>query len=131
MNYSMAEIMQDSSKFLSSQNSYGFYDWFCSARFLESKANKLMKKVGDIIESKKIDINKQYIFFKNNCPMVGKLYDDFRICDIKTGDVIYTVIPKSGMDSEKGLAYVWGKDNNFKEAIISGTWKDIVKWFHS
>jgi hypothetical protein len=49
--------------------------------------------------------------------MVGSLYDDFRICDIETGDVIWTVVPKC---SHSGLAEVWGKQNGFKGAVITG-----------
>ena len=63
------------------------------------------------VKAKNIDATKNYTFFKNNCPMQGPLYDDFRICDIETGDVVYTVSPKSG---HTGLAEVWGSANDFK-----------------
>jgi hypothetical protein len=61
--------------------------------------------------------------------MTGKLYDDFRFCNIKTGDVVYTIIPKSGHVSEHGKALLWGNKNNFKGSIVEGTWKDIIKFF--
>lgn len=115
-----------------------WYDWFCKKESLMNKTKKLVKLLKQIALSKKIDINKQYVFFKNNCPMDGNLYDDFRICDIKTNDVIYTITPNIGYNFykkevkqglRKGLAEVWGKENNFKEALIIGNWKDILKFF--
>src|SRR6056297_3122271 len=88
----------------------GWYDWFCKNESLRNKTRSLGKKVIQLLPSEKIDGEKMYVFFKNNCPMVGGLYDDFRICDIETGSVIYTVVPRSG---HSGHAEVWGVDNNF------------------
>ena len=107
----------------------GWYDWFCQEKSLAKKTDSLYKKLLQIIKSKKFNAKTTYVFFKNNCPMVGKLYDDFRICDIKTGDVIYNVIPSSGYDSTKGQAEVWGKENDFAEALVEGTWKDVLRYF--
>lgn len=106
-----------------------WYDWFCKETSLINKGVSLIKKLKAISKSNKFDNEKTYIFFKNNCPCVGNLYDDFRICDIETQDVIYTVIPKSGFKKDNGEAQVWGKENDFKEPIISGTWKEIKNWF--
>ena len=53
--------------------------------------------------------------FKNNCPCNGSLYDDFRICDVKTGEVIYTIVPSDGFKKTKGKAIVWGRENDFEE----------------
>ena len=50
-------------------------------------------------------------------PEYGPLYDDFRICDVETGNVIYTVTPKSG---HSGEAEIWGKENDFKCPIVTG-----------
>ena len=75
---------------------------------------------------KKFNPETTYVFFKNNCPCCGSLYDDFRICDIETGDVIWTVIPSSGFD---GKAKLWGRENDFEMPIIDGSWKDIVEYF--
>lgn len=107
----------------------GWYDWFCRDTSLEAKTRKLGKKVLQLMKSEKVDTEKNYVFFKNNCPMVGSLYDDFRICDLETGDVIYTVTPSCGHTSNKGVAEVWGRENDFKEPIVSGTWKDVKTFF--
>lgn len=96
---------------------YNFYDWFCKDTSLKNKSEKLFKTVKRWVEKRNTDTDKVYVFFKNNCPMNGPLYDDFRICDIETGDVIYTVIPKSG---HSGLAEVWGRQNEFQGALITG-----------
>lgn len=104
---------------------YNFYDWFCKDKALKAKSKRLFKMVKRWTKKRNTDTEKVYVFFKNNCPMRGPLYDDFRICDIETGDVIYTVTPKSG---HSGLTEVWGRDNGFKEPIITGkTISDVLK----
>jgi len=104
----------------------GWYDWFCKTESLRNKTRTLGKKVIQLLPSKKVDGETMYVFFKNNCPSRGSLYDDFRICDMETGDVIYTVVPRSG---HNGKAEVWGIDNNFDGPLVSGTWKDIKEFF--
>jgi hypothetical protein len=96
---------------------FNFYDWFCKDTSLKNKAIRLFSLVKSWVKHRNTDTDKVYVFFKNNCPMNGPLYDDFRICDIETGDVIWTVIPKCG---HTRLAEVWGKQNDFKGAIITG-----------
>jgi len=107
----------------------GWYDWFCKDESLYRKTKKLTNKLKKILGSTKINYIDNYVFFKNNCPGDGSLYDDFRICDMKTGDVIYTITPRSGFNNKKGLAEVWGKENKFEKALVSGTWKDVVTFF--
>jgi len=107
----------------------GWFDWFCKDESLGPKTKKLAVKLKQVMESDKIDCEKSYVFFKNNCPMNGRLYDDFRICDIKSGDVIYTITPSVGYDSKNGESEVWGQENKFKEALVSGTWADVKKFF--
>jgi hypothetical protein len=94
---------------------YNFYDWFCKDSSLRNKSWKLMKQVKTFLKhNQQIDLLEHYVFFKNNCPMNGPLYDDFRICNIETGDVVYTVTPKCG---HSGLAEIWGRENAFKGPI--------------
>jgi hypothetical protein len=108
----------------------GWYDWFCNDSRLVKGTINMGKKLQQIVLSNKINPETSYVFFKNNCPCVGKTYDDFRICDIKTGDVIFTISPKSGMKIENGKGHVWGKENDFEEALFTGTWKEIKNWFN-
>jgi len=107
----------------------GWYDWFCSDRDLKKKLDRLFPKVTQIAHSSKINMDTMYVFFKNNCPCNGSLYDDFRFCDRRTGDVIYTVVPASGHNVCKGQAELWGRENNFKGPLVKGTWNDIKKFF--
>jgi hypothetical protein len=116
---------------------YNFYDWFCKDSSLEKKAIKLFKNIKTFLKHHpEIDIDKHYVFFKNNCPMVGSLYDDFRICDIENGNVQYNVVPtrtikkshswKSGPG--KTISEMWGSENGFKEPLKEGkTFKDLFK----
>ena len=100
---------------------FNFYDWFCKDNSLERKAKKLFPKVKTFLKNYP-DVNPEevYVFFKNNCPMNGRLYDDFRICLIETGDVMYTVTPKTGHNNvkENEKSEIWGRENNFKEALV-------------
>lgn len=104
----------------------GWYDWFCRDTSLANKTKVLGAKVLQLMNSNKIDPENNYVFFKNNCPVDFSLYDDFRICDIKTGNVIYTIVPKH---SHNGLSAVYGHENHFSEPLVSGSWKDVKNFF--
>jgi hypothetical protein len=107
----------------------GWYGWFCRDTSLVGKTRALGRKLKQLAGSAKINADTMYVFFKNNCPMNGNLYDEFRICDMETGNVIYTVTPSCGHTSNKGKAEVWGRENCFKEPLVSGTWKDVKTFF--
>jgi hypothetical protein len=107
----------------------GWYDWFCRDTSLKGKLDRLFPKVKLIAGSKKIDQDRSYVFFKNNCPGTGSLYDDFRFCDMETGEVIYTVIPASGHKANKGRAELWGRENRFERALVEGAWRDVRAYF--
>lgn len=108
---------------VSTQCDAGWYDWFCRDTSLRNKTYTLTNKLKQLILSDKINIYQDYVFFKNNCGHA--LYDDFRICDLQTGDVKYTVSP-SDCD---GLSTVWGIDNEFAAPLVEGSWKDVKAFF--
>ena len=101
---------------------FNFYDWFCSDKALENKSMKLFKQVKTFIKHHpEINLDTHYVFFKNNCPMIGSTYDDFRICDIEGGNVQFTVTPsrvikKSGRETIK-ISEMWGRSNDFKQPL--------------
>lgn len=105
---------------------FNFYDWFCKEQSLKRKADTLFKQVKKFVGANpSIDLDKHYVFFKNNCPMNGPLYDDFRICDIAEGDVQYNVTAKSG---HSGQAEVYTRANGFSEPTRTGaTFTDLVR----
>jgi hypothetical protein len=94
-----------------------FYDWFCQDTSLQRKSTKLFSKVKRFVKANpELDTEKVYVFFKNNCPMVGRLYDDFRICNIESGDVQYTVVPKC---SHSKKAEIWGHTPEGKFGMLN------------
>lgn len=104
-----------------------FFDWFCRGYALEDRARKIMPKAIKFAKRKKVDLDNTYVMFKNNCPMTGSLYDDFRICDLATGDVIWTVTPASGHDNIYGQAEIWGIENNFSSEIAKApSWSELI-----
>jgi len=96
---------------------FNFFDWFCRESSLEGKAKQLFPRVKTFAEKMGVNLDTTYCIFKNNCPMGGQLYDDFRICDRETGHVIWTVVPKCG---HSGQAEVWGTINSFQGAHLQG-----------
>jgi hypothetical protein len=104
-----------------------WYDWFCADKSLINRGKLLLGKVRIIAKSNKFDNDKCYVFFKNNCPVSGSLYDSFSICDIETGDVKYWVTYKSG---HSGLAEVYGlNEEGVLGALVQGSWWDVKNFF--
>lgn len=106
----------------------GWYDWFCHDRFLFAKTQKLGKIVERIAQSDKIDLDKHYVWFKNNCPMNGSLYDDIRIASLETQNTAYVIVPKSGFKSDKGKAFVYAESAGYGE-VFSGKMDDVYAFF--
>jgi hypothetical protein len=96
---------------------FNFYDWFCKSTSLERKSKKLYKAAIRFCKEMNVDLERHYVFFKNNCPMFGPLYDDFRICDLEEGNVVYNVTLKSG---HSGEAEVYSRETGFNVPVYQG-----------
>ena len=107
----------------------GWYDWFCLSTSLRNKTYKMGNIIKQIKDGGKIDLDNWYVWFKNNCPCVGPLYDDFRFADLKTGDVQFTICIG---DKRCGHRYeVWGRQNNFSSALAAfDNSRDLIKWLN-
>ena len=108
----------------------GWYDWFCKDTSLANKTERLGRIVARVKDGGKVDLDASYVWFKNNCPFCGPLYDDFRFADIETSDVIFTI---SVDDEREDSKYsVWGRANGFKGPIAGfGNSRDLVRWLNA
>lgn len=105
-----------------------FYDWFCSDRALANKAKRLAGKAAALVLSPRFKAEECYLWFKNNFAVRGGMYDDFRIADIETGEIRYTVTykePRSG----RGTWTVYGAENDFERPLYTGDFIGLRKWF--
>jgi hypothetical protein len=114
---------------VSTQCDAGWHDWFCRPTSLVNKTKRLGKLVIQLSKSPKVDIDKMYVFFKNNCPVGGHLYDSFSFCDIEDSRVVWWVAPRLGynIDSLRGMAQVFDAEKG--EDVVTGTWKDVKNFF--
>lgn len=108
----------------------GWYDWFCKDTSLKNKTKKMGNIVKKVKDGGRINLDTSYVWFKNNCPFVGRLYDDFRFADIETGKVLYTICID---DDRSDYKYeVWGRDNDFKGVLVGfDKQKELVDWLNS
>jgi hypothetical protein len=105
-----------------------WYDWFCKDEQLQKRGQRLFARLQSLALSPRFSLMQTTVWFKNNAPLVGGTYDDFRLRELGTTDgrVLYTITPRS---SHSKKAEVWGRENNFEEPIVSGTWKDVKAFF--
>lgn len=106
---------------------------FCNDSALANKTKKLGAKVCKIANSKRFNKETSYVFFKNNCPCVGALYDQFSICDIESGDVLYCCqhLEKGSHGCDKAHWELYDADISFKKQVVSGTWREVEKYFNN
>lgn len=112
----------------------GWYDWFCKDSSLVNKTKKMGNIVRQIKSGGKVNLDNWYVWFKNNCPLNGPLYDDFRFAKLDTGDVQMTI--QINCCWNKHRYSVWGRRGEDKEfehenpLFETDSLKDLVKWFN-
>jgi len=97
---------------------WNFYDWFCNNTSLKNKAKRLMGYTKRFVKAHpELDIDAHHVWFKNNCPMNGPLYDDIRITENKEdGQNVWVITPKSGHTGKAELHHY----SNFQKPILEG-----------
>lgn len=132
INMSIEDIEKNDKYFL-------FFDWFCKDESLKSKSKKLLSNVRSIVKKmmkngnfSKFDPSKCYVFFKNNCPCYGdgRLYDDIRICDIESDDVIYNICPRNPYGDITVSCAGHGFESD-TEDFTFGSMREVADWFAS
>lgn len=114
-------------------DAWGFFDWFCTDRGLKGRMMKLKPKLAFLVKSGLIDGDTHYVIFKNNCPFSGDLYDDLRVINIETDEMVCGLAPWVGHDSKRGYCDWWTINEDgravekefrnyksFKEAVKAG-----------
>lgn len=108
----------------------GWYDWFCKDTSLANKTKRMGQIVKQIKDGGKVDLDNYYVWFKNNCPLNGPLFDDFRFAKKEDGEVQLTIQLNCCWNSHKFTVY--GRRNEFKEPLFgSDSQRELVKWLNA
>jgi hypothetical protein len=111
----------------------GWYDWFCPDTALYSRLQKMVPHIRVIANSPRINQDTMHVWFKNNCPGYGKLYDDFRICNVPPTDDesnLYVVSMQDGhyKSENYGKSELYDGKVSFCEPAAVG-WDNIYRYF--
>ena len=111
----------------------GWYDWFCKDSSLALKTKNMGNIIKSIKDGGKISLSKSYVWFKNNCPLNGSLYDDFIIANIETGDVQFTIQVDCCWNNHKYSVYGRTSDGVGHWDIPlfeSNSKRELIKWLN-
>ena len=112
----------------------GWYDWFCKDTSLVRKTQKMGNIIKQIKDGGKVNLVNSYVWFKNNCPLNGPLYDDFRIASLENGDVQFTVQIDCCWNKHKSAVYGRTPDGigHWDDPLFeSDSAKDLIKWLNT
>lgn len=113
----------------------GWWDWFCRDSSLANKTKRMGKIVAQIKDGGKVDLDKNYVWFKNNCPMAYGLYDDFRIANLEDGEVQMTIVCGSTYPDEDRYM-VYGRKEKHGEFLDEPLFRtkssrELIKWLNT
>lgn len=107
----------------------GWYDWFCSDAALLGRLKKMAPLVMGIRDPFILD--NYYVWFKNNCPLHGPLYDDVRFepLDGERDGKYFVVSRDCPYEQEKWTLYT--ERNGFdKPEFSAGTVREMREYLN-
>ena len=111
----------------------GWYDWFCKDSSLARKTQRMGNIISKLKEGGKVNFKNWYVWFKNNCPLNGPLYDDFRFADLETGEVQFTIQLDCCWNKKKYAVYGRTPDGEFhsdEPLFETDSVKELINWFN-
>ena len=111
----------------------GWYDWFCKDSSLANKTKKMGNIIKQVKRGGKVDLENWYVWFKNNCPLNGPLYDDFRFADLETGEVQFTIQLDCCWNKKKYAVYGRTPDGVFhsdEPLFETDSVRELINWFN-
>ena len=116
---------------ISTQIEAGWFDWFCRDTSLAYKTKKMGSIIKQIKDGGRIDLDNTYVFFKNNCPLNGPLYDSFGICNINYRDVVLFSVQINCCWFDHKYT-VLGLGNAFEKPLFeTNSSRELVKWLNT
>ena len=107
----------------------GWFDWFCRDSSLANKTIQMGSIIKQIKAGGKVDLETSYVWFKNNCPLNGPLYDDFRIADIENNNNLFVVQIDCVWNDTKYT--VFERLDGFEKPVFqTESSRELVKWFN-
>ena len=111
----------------------GWYDWFCKDSSLSRKTKRMGNIISKLREGGKVNFKNWYVWFKNNCPLNGPLYDDFRLADLETGEVQFTIQLDCCWNEKKYTVYGRTPDGEFhsdEPLFETDSVRELINWFN-
>ena len=108
----------------------GWFDWFCRDTSLANETKNMGNIIKQIKAGGKVDLETSYVWFKNNCPLSGPLYDDFRIADIETNNNLIVVQIDCFRNDSRYTAYE-RLDGFEKPVFETDSSRELVKWLNT
>lgn len=117
------------SKARSVQCEAGWYDWFCRDEALAGRLKKLAPVIMGITEPFILD--NYYLWLKNNCPMVGPLYDDVRFEPLEgERDGKYFLVALNSPHESQKWALITERFGFDKPEYECDDVRNMVKWIN-
>jgi hypothetical protein len=107
-----------------------WYRWDCSDSELRDKMVKFVSYLRDLVQSNRINRDTMCVSFNSNDPTYShdKFTDAMRIKDSQTGQMLFLFT----FQYDNGeYVEVIGPGHCYTEVLVSGSWKDVVKFFQS
>ena len=107
----------------------GWYDWFCSDSALAGRLKQIGKVVMGITDPFILD--NYYVWFKNNCPVCGPLYDDVRFEPlVGERDGKYFVVSKDSPHEKQKWALYTERHGFNQPEYECGNVREMVKYIN-